>query len=130
MASSASLTTTHLPRLRTELQDWTAKQKPTNGFSVPLAEIGNAVSASTNTKAGKDVIVAFRTRPPLENEAENKFKASDAYGAFRKGGEENQAPVEPAAEFCSGISVASAEPGVFVAHVPGFKVRFSLRLLI
>lgn len=73
------------------------------------------------------MIVAFRTRPPLDNEASDKFKPSDAYAAFReelKDEEEQVAAGEAEVEFCSGISVTSAEPGVFVAHVPGFKVRF------
>jgi hypothetical protein len=31
-------------------------------------------------------------------------------------------------EFCAGITALSADPGVFVAHVPGMKVLHSFRL--
>lgn len=131
MASSASLTTTHLPKLRTELQEWEQKQKPAGGFAVPLSEIADPAARARYTS--KDVIVAFRTRPPLENEASAKFKPSKAYATFRKEDGENGAEKRPAAlsneeaevEFCAGISVTSGEPGVFVAHVPGSKVNSS-----
>ncbi|KAJ7646606.1 P-loop containing nucleoside triphosphate hydrolase protein [Roridomyces roridus] len=103
MASSATLTTTHLPQLRTILDEWNAKRPTTKGFSVPLEQFQYAPNAS------KDVIVAFRTRPPLPNEAADKFHAED------------DAPETGPVEFCAGITVTSAEPGVFVAHVPGMK---------
>jgi kinesin family protein 2/24 len=68
--------------------------------------------SSPSRGVSKDVIVAFRTRPSLPNEAGEKFHGDpDAEDA-------SEAPVE----FCSGISVISAEPGVCVAHVPGWKV--------
>ncbi|KAK0462516.1 P-loop containing nucleoside triphosphate hydrolase protein [Desarmillaria tabescens] len=72
MATSATLTTTQLPRFRRLLEEWAAKQPPATGFT---------------PRASKDVVVAFRTRPPLPGEATSK----------------------------------AAEPGVFVAHVPGMK---------
>ncbi|KAJ6508726.1 P-loop containing nucleoside triphosphate hydrolase protein [Mycena sanguinolenta] len=57
---------------------------------------GSSVQQSPPTNdALKDVIVAFRTRSPL--------------------------PREPAVEYCPGITLTSAEPGVFVQHVPGMK---------
>ncbi len=62
-------------------------------------------------RASKDVVVAFRTHPPLPGEAVGKFQSTPANG-------KNDMPVE----VCIGISVKSAEPGVFVAHVPGMKV--------
>ncbi|KAG7439615.1 uncharacterized protein BT62DRAFT_1013762 [Guyanagaster necrorhizus] len=55
-------------------------------------------------------IVAFRTRPPLLGEAAGKFKLIPMDG-------EDDVPVEA----CIGVTVESAEPGVFVAHVPGMK---------
>ncbi|KAJ7049968.1 P-loop containing nucleoside triphosphate hydrolase protein [Mycena amicta] len=106
MASSATVTTTHLPKLRTLLDEWNEKRTPTKGFAVPLSEIKPATK-----DASKDIIVAFRTRPPLPNEASEKFHANP---------DAEDAPTEPA-EFCAGVTVASAEPGVFVAHVPGMK---------
>jgi kinesin family protein 2/24 len=64
------------------------------------------------------MIVAFRTRPPLLNEAADKFHANpDAKEALVDA--EGQTA---AVEFCAGITLTSAEPGVFVAHVPGMKV--------
>ncbi|KAJ7820427.1 P-loop containing nucleoside triphosphate hydrolase protein [Mycena leptocephala] len=63
------------------------------------------------------MIVAFRTRPPLLNEAADKFHANpDAKEALVDA--EGQTA---AVEFCAGITLTSAEPGVFVAHVPGMK---------
>ncbi|KAJ7233913.1 P-loop containing nucleoside triphosphate hydrolase protein [Mycena rebaudengoi] len=108
MASSATLTTTHLPRIRALLDEWSAKRPAPKGFSVPLVDIQQS---SPSRGVSKEVIVAFRTRPSLPNEAGEKFHGDpDAEDA-------SEAPVE----FCSGISVTSAEPGVFVAHVPGWK---------
>ncbi|KAJ7213033.1 P-loop containing nucleoside triphosphate hydrolase protein [Mycena pura] len=113
MASSATLTTTHLPTLRTILDEWDQKRLPTKGFPVPLAELQQAASKD----ASKDVIVAFRTRPPLHNEAADKFHADpDAKDAPL----DDQGQLLPV-EFCAGVTMTSAEPGVFVAHVPGMK---------
>ncbi|KAJ7587026.1 P-loop containing nucleoside triphosphate hydrolase protein [Mycena floridula] len=95
MASSATLTTTHLPQLRSILKEWQAEQAPSIGFRPMVAP-----------EIAKDVVVAFRTRPSLPNEAAEKFRAED-----------NSDDVE----FCAGITVTSAEPGIFVAHVPGMK---------
>ncbi|KAJ7760973.1 P-loop containing nucleoside triphosphate hydrolase protein [Mycena metata] len=113
MASSATLTTTHLPTLRAILDEWNQKRPATKGFLAPLAELHQ----SPGENASKDVIVAFRTRPPLPDEAADKFHAdADAKDAPL------DADGQPAAvEFCAGITVTSAEPGVFVAHVPGMK---------
>ncbi|KAK7001327.1 kinesin-like protein [Favolaschia claudopus] len=113
MATSATLTTTHLSTFRNILDEWhqnRLKTTPTKGFLVPFEEL----QQSPKKDALKDVIVAFRTRPPLPNEAAEKFHADpDAQDAA----ETEAAPVE----FCSGITVTSAEPGVFFAHVPGMK---------
>ena len=126
MASSAALTTTHLPRLRQELEEWRAKQPPSQPFSKPLDSIETRLEEDKyNKEHGKDVIVAFRTRPPLEHEAEQKFntnsegskQADDAVHPQDSGTQKEEL------EFCSGISVGNADPGVFVAHVPGMKVR-------
>ncbi|KAJ7678693.1 P-loop containing nucleoside triphosphate hydrolase protein [Mycena rosella] len=114
MASSATLTSTHLPTLRTILEEWNQKRPATKGFPVPLAELQKSPPSKD---ASKDVIVAFRTRPPLPNEAAEKFHADpDAEDAVLDDAGK-LAPVE----FCAGITVASAEPGVFFAHVPGMK---------
>lgn len=94
MASSAALTTTHLPRLRELLDQW-------HPGHPQIAQ----QAASNLTVQDKDVLVAFRTRPPLPNEAADKFPSPD----------EAETP-----QFCSGISVE--HPGVFVAHVPAMKV--------
>jgi kinesin family member 2/24 len=117
MASSAALTTTHLPRLRKELEQWRQKQPSVTPFSSLSQDITTQLgSRNLNAEQGKDVIVAFRTRPPLENEAEEKFQAATTVPP----GGETEAPVQ----FCPGITVTSNEPGVFVAHVPGMKVLF------
>ena len=166
MASSAALTTTHLPILRSELDEWRAQQEKkkkssldgsntstgstTPTFATPLSDITNrfpASCAATEREKLKDVVVAFRTRPPLEDEAAAKFHGyegrDEAAGHDKgrdgekdgKGDEENvKAAVKDAqneggheekVEFCAGITVTDAEPGTFVAHVPGYKVRFS-----
>ncbi|PBK95319.1 P-loop containing nucleoside triphosphate hydrolase protein [Armillaria gallica] len=104
MATSATLTTTQLPHFRSLLEEWLAKQPPATGFSVPFEDIAKT------PKVSKDVVVAFRTRHPLPGEAVGKFQSTPADG-------EDDVPVE----VCIGITVKSAEPGVFVAHVPGMK---------
>lgn len=123
--SSAALTTTHLPQFRTILDAWDAKQKPLKGFTTPLPDPSERLSRADDAPDGKDVLVAFRTRPPLENEASDKFGpapgAADAEDAPPAEGE-----LAPKVEYCRGISIASAEPGAFVAHVPGMKVRLLL----
>lgn len=113
MASSAALTTSQLPRLRAILDEWRAAQPPTNGFKSDVDQLATRLAASSlDGGASKDVVVTFRTRPSLPNEAAEKFKAD--------GGNEEDADK---VEFCSGITVTSAEPGIFVAHTPGMKVR-------
>lgn len=92
MASSATLTTTHLPRLRSLLGEWTKEQPPAKGFSTPLDAV------TKGAPAGKDVIVAFRTRPPLPNEASDKF-----HGEVE--GEDGDKELNQPIEFCTGISV-------------------------
>jgi hypothetical protein len=133
MASSATLTTTHLPTLRNILDEWNHKRPAPKGFLVPLAEL---TKSPPSKDASKDVIVAFRTRPPLPNEAADKFHADPDAEDTPLDDAGQLAPVE----FCAGITVASAEPGVFFAHVPGMKVTagsfdgpnllFSLRAVV
>jgi len=105
MTSSAALTTTHLPRLRTILDEWRAAQPPNKDFE-------SSIQGAAPKDALKDVVVAFRTRPSLPNEAAEKFQAT--------GGSVDEAEK---IEFCSGITVTSAEPGVFVTHTPSMNVR-------
>ncbi|KAI0821454.1 P-loop containing nucleoside triphosphate hydrolase protein [Irpex lacteus] len=127
MASSAALTTTHLPRLRKELDEWRAKQPPPQPFTKTLEDIQARLdSEAYKNERGKDVIVAFRTRPSLEHEADQKFKGNAATtGQDAKdtttSGEESAQDDGGELEFCAGVSVASADPGVFIAHVPGMK---------
>ncbi|KII93427.1 hypothetical protein PLICRDRAFT_100491 [Plicaturopsis crispa FD-325 SS-3] len=103
MASSATLTTDHLPRLRALLQEWQDKQPAPTGFADTTDDHAR--------ERAKDVIVAFRTRPPLVHEAQQKFKGNTS--------EESESGER--VDFCAGISLQSADPGVFVAHVPGMK---------
>jgi kinesin family member 2/24 len=124
MASSATLTTTQLPRLRTLLQEW-EKKRPVLKGSMTIKNgsedlnIDSSDDLHIRNKQSKDVIVTFRTRPPLENEATNKFKGNpDQDAESVQGGGETVKELQ--VEFCAGISVS--EPGVFVAHVPGMKV--------
>ncbi|KAI0343458.1 P-loop containing nucleoside triphosphate hydrolase protein [Trametopsis cervina] len=115
MASSVSLTTTHLPRLRQELEQWRKKQSASLTFTTPLQDISaHLAKKRVKDEQEKDVIVAFRTRPPLDNETEKFIPTMATVGA-----EDTQEPHN--VEFCPGITLASAEPGVFVAHVPGMK---------
>ncbi|THG94681.1 hypothetical protein EW026_g6839 [Hermanssonia centrifuga] len=128
MASSAALTTTHLPVLRSQLEEWREKQSAISGFSTSLSDIADNSLNSKDARntASKDVVVAFRTRPPLEHEAEEKFKAYETKDTPEQDGTEassGPATTEGSCkvEFCPGITVASAEPGTFIAHVPGLK---------
>ncbi|GJE94690.1 kinesin motor domain-containing protein [Phanerochaete sordida] len=127
MASSAALTTTHLPTLRALLDEWSAKQPPAKAFASPSQDIASRLEdEKAGEVRGKDIIVAFRTRPPLPDEAAEKFHASEDKESAVVGGDgedkAGDAAEEPAkAEFCSGVTATSAEPGTFVAHVPGFK---------
>ena len=134
--SSAALTTTHLPHLRASLDEWREKQPALKSFTTPKQDLASRLAEETavSGKQGKDIVVAFRTRPSLPNEAEEKFHALEAKekpAAETQSENAEQAEVtlaEPIkVEFCSGVTAASAEPGTFVCHVPGFKVC-SLRL--
>lgn len=61
-------------------------------------------------------MIALRTRPPLEGEINH----------FDVAGEDDEGAALPPLtkdDFCSGITVTSANPGVMVAHVPGSTVR-------
>ncbi|TFK50819.1 P-loop containing nucleoside triphosphate hydrolase protein [Heliocybe sulcata] len=120
-AASATSITSNLPLFRSLLSDWSAKQPPPKGFTTTTEEISEVFDKRLSDKAsglyetGKDVLVTFRTRPPLEDEAAEKFKAV----VDSEEGQEVQ--VQEKVEFCEGITLASAEPGVFVAHVPSVK---------
>ncbi|KAJ7090915.1 P-loop containing nucleoside triphosphate hydrolase protein [Mycena belliarum] len=113
MASSSTLTSTHLPILRTILDEWHQKQPVPKSFPVPLAELQSPPSKDKL----KDVIVAFRTRPPLANETADKFHAD----LYAKDAVVDEAGKIFSLQFCAGITVASTEPGVFFAHIPGMK---------
>ncbi|KAI0686703.1 P-loop containing nucleoside triphosphate hydrolase protein [Cytidiella melzeri] len=118
MASSAALTTTHLPRLREELEQWRMKQPLTAPFSSSLHDISCRTDVINPVEGQeKDVIVAFRTRPPLEHEAEEKFNTTVPSSVPFTHAIEAASKVD----FCPGITLTSNEPGIFVAHVPGMK---------
>lgn len=136
MASSASLTTTHLPVFRGLLTEWEASQPAMTGFVT-------ASDAQFPAESLKDVFVAFRTRPPLPSEAADKFHAiavedlavtqsstvnPPSSTARVPELDKNLASLDlsDADVFCPGISVSSAEPGVFVVHTPGLKVAILL----
>lgn len=124
MASSAALTTTHLPHLRKELEQWRSKQPPAVPFSSPSQDILTRLALhGLQEEQGKDVIVAFRTRPPLEHEAEEKFQVSSVAETPSAEEDVNEHDEAHTPGFCPGITLVSDEPGVFVAHVPGMKVR-------
>ena len=129
MASSAALTTTHLPTLRTLLEEWRAEQPDPTGFASPSVDISTQL-AQEKSAPGKDIVVAFRTRPPLPDEAEQKFHVANAVdqdvsAADPQEGKDEDATEPERVEFCPGVTVKSAEPGTFVAHVPGWKVGLS-----
>lgn len=96
---------------RALLTQWESTQPSARGFESSVD--------TASRREDKDVIVAFRTRPPLEREL-TRF--------------EDERPPSPDADasvsepvtidnFKPGIAVTSAEPGVMVAHVPGMKVH-------
>lgn len=131
--ASALVTTSNLARFRSLIEGWEAKQPPVKEFSTPLDAIlsssspdafntpEDANNASLITgRDSKEVLVAFRTRPPLPGEAEEKFKAMEEF-VYRGGGRKvEKEDLEVA--FCPGLTVRSADPGVVVAHVPYMKV--------
>lgn len=142
MASSATNTTSNLARFRSLIAEWETKQPPPRVFSSATAgadvpSTGEPLAGSQ--REGKDVVVAFRTRPPLPREAEEKFIADpnrvfmDDKSAQEKGDGANvNLLVERevlAVEFCPGISVRSADPGVMVVNVPGMKVSLQLSVV-
>lgn len=119
MASSSSLTITHLPRLRDELAQWRAEQPTDSGFKSSLEDISNKLTNlnSLTVAPNKDIFVAFRTRPPVDEEANEKFALPQSAEESNSG----NATVQGSA-FCYGSTATSAEPGKMVAHVPGMKV--------
>lgn len=129
MASSAALTTTHLPRLRAQLEEWQQKQRAPTPFKTLLSDITARALQDSGGVRGKDVTVAFRTRPPLPDEAEEKFQAYESKDeptaappdVQSQEGEGVPATEPVKVEFCAGVTVTDAEPGTFVAHVPGYK---------
>ncbi|KAJ7289191.1 P-loop containing nucleoside triphosphate hydrolase protein [Mycena rebaudengoi] len=114
MASSAALTTANLPLFRSIIEEWNGKRPPSTTFASSLETLLQPGTPRAKS-ASKDVIVAFRTRPPLPGEADKNFHAESDPSADGVGSE------AIGVEFCPGITVTSAEPGVFVAHVPGMK---------
>jgi kinesin family member 2/24 len=113
MASSATHTTANLSFYRNLISQWEA--------NVPKAsQVHESNFPSTGSmRDGKEVIVAFRTRPPLEGEADSKFGIKHDLSTEEK---------PEHVEFCPGVGVQSSEPGVMVAHwhVPGQKVRVNI----
>ena len=75
--SSAALTTTHLPQLRGTLDEWREKQPAPKPFTAGRQDLATRLADenAVGAKEGKDIVVAFRTRPSLPNEAEEKFHA-------------------------------------------------------
>ena len=128
--SSAALTTTHLPQLRATLDEWREKQPAPKPFTAGRQDLATRLADenAVGAKEGKDIVVAFRTRPSLPNEAEEKFhaveKKEEAAAAEGQGTKQAEVAAEQPVkiEFCSGVTAASAEPGTFICHVPGFKV--------
>ena len=66
--------------------------------------------------------------PPLENEATDNFKGNPDDDQVSQSISVD-AVKDMTVEFCGGISVGSAEPGVFVVHVPRMKVCLRSTLL-
>ncbi|KDQ13304.1 hypothetical protein BOTBODRAFT_160588 [Botryobasidium botryosum FD-172 SS1] len=136
MASSAAHTTANLPLFRRLVSEWEAASQA----SQPTSQSGKIEPSRDDSfarRSGKDILVAFRTRPPLPEEARCKFTADEniyansrmneevgpqATGAVAAEGGTSEAP-EPDldAEFCPGISVPPGVDGKMVAHVPGMK---------
>src|ERR1700761_1347018 len=122
MSLSAQQTTAKLSFFHKLVAEWETKNANTSGF----AEEGDVVGGERD---GKDVVVAFRTRPPLDQEFE-RFEREKAEVEVPSGSEEGatagggQSKEEGSLKdtYRSGISVVSAQPGVMVAHVPGMKV--------
>jgi kinesin family member 2/24 len=117
--ASAAFTTTNLPVLRSRFEEWSAKQPPPRGFTSKLPDAPQVEGIPD----GKDVVVALRTRPPLAGEAARFSVPADAVDdEATKDGQIVKEGDLAIPEFCPGISVPSAEPGVFIAHVPTMKV--------
>jgi kinesin family member 2/24 len=109
MASSTSWTSSeNLPQFLSLVSEWRAGQSLVQDF----AGVGDDAEFEQ-----KDVFVAFRTRPPLPNEEKTAFSVSSDVSVPEPAGSQS--------EFCPGISVASAFPGEFYAHVPSLKVCFA-----
>ncbi|EJD50162.1 P-loop containing nucleoside triphosphate hydrolase protein [Auricularia subglabra TFB-10046 SS5] len=101
MALSVRQTSAALPILRGLLAEW--KQERVS--DTDLDDFGPIED--------KDVIVAFRTRPPLEGETA-VFDPSQVADEQ----DEDSTPEAPTAEFLAGVTVTSARPGVMYTHVP------------
>ncbi|KZT03926.1 P-loop containing nucleoside triphosphate hydrolase protein [Laetiporus sulphureus 93-53] len=129
-ASIAALKASSLPDLQAKVVGWRQKQQPDPGFKTSLTDISNQLTSGNvlDEVEGKDVYVAFRTRPPLENEFQANFatlESEDEENAedptrWSDKGSESHAP-EKFTIFCPGVTLTSSEPGEFVAHVPGWK---------
>ncbi|KZT41875.1 P-loop containing nucleoside triphosphate hydrolase protein [Sistotremastrum suecicum HHB10207 ss-3] len=109
MSLSSQNITANQHLYRALLTQWENTQPPARGFESSVD--------TASRREDKDVIVAFRTRPPLERELirfeSEKSPASDA--------ESDVSEPVTVENFKAGINVISAEPGVMVAHVPGMK---------
>ncbi|KAH7105093.1 P-loop containing nucleoside triphosphate hydrolase protein [Auriculariales sp. MPI-PUGE-AT-0066] len=101
MALSVQRTTSAIPALRLLLDEWDVDQAK--------LEVSNGTGPDTSLALlkDKDVVVAFRTRPPLADET-RMFEG------------EVEDPEQPSkqAEFLRGVTVRTFQPVSFVAHVP------------
>jgi hypothetical protein len=106
--ASTNWTSLNLPQFLSLVSEWRAVQPLAQDFAE--LEVGDGAELEQT-----DVFVAFRTRPPLPNEEKAAFTVPSDVNVTESAGSIQS-------EFCPGISVASAFPGEFYAHVPSLKV--------
>jgi kinesin family member 2/24 len=132
MSLSAQKATTNISFFYNLVSEWESSNSVTSSselFPRPPPTAGGE-------REGKDVIVAFRTRPPLDREFA-RFDQEKAAVEVQDGKDDGEEKKElPQVDekllkesYRPGISTVSAEPGVMVAHVPGMKVSFSFYTL-
>lgn len=117
MSLSATAINTNLERFREAIQAWEADKLQTQ---VPAGDAG-ATAGQEQSAEWQDVVVAFRTRPTLPDEA---AKFTD--GTVATGTDKDASKTEDDV-FCRAISVQPSPPS-FVTHVPSMKVCVWLRL--
>lgn len=123
MSLSAQKATTNISFFYNLVAEW----ESSNSVTASSQLFTRPPPAPGGEREGKDVIVAFRTRPPLDREFArfDKEKAEVGVQAEVDDGKEAAPQVDEKLlkeAYKPGISVISAEPGVMVAHVPGMKV--------